>query len=461
VVVPAIKAASETQYLIRPINLTSNMELFISANTRIIGVADEKAWPVIPGAPSYGQGRDHKGPRHTSLIHGEHLQNITIRGSGNSSVIDGQGAYWWDRHFRGQDGGKTRGHIIEIMYSRNVAVYDVSLHNSPFWNNHFYDCDQVHVRGVNILAPVDSPNTDGFDPDSSRNVLIEDSWYHGGDDCVAIKAGWDCFGVWYGKPSVNVTVRNLNCHGLLAGISIGSEMSGGVENVKISNCRFSMANQPAHVKTGPSRGGFIHNVVYSDLRIDGPVDFGIWVDAGPQQANPSCPPNWRPPSQTSMHNFSFLNFDGWNAPVRQGPFHFNGPSAESPITGVYMENVHFGNGQAQPDWLCNNVSGSANRVDPWPACRPITPTRFTLTNHLKIKDIVRPSTNLMESKLVMIMRYAADPTNFNVHVLAGLAAGLAFFVAFGFALGKRRSRPRFPDASAGLLSNSEPYLVVV
>ena len=75
------------------------------------------------------------------------------------------------------------------MYSQNVEVSGLTLANSPFWTTHFYDCDGVHVHHVHILAPDGSPNTDGFDPDSSRNVLIEHSTYAGGDDCIAIKSG--------------------------------------------------------------------------------------------------------------------------------------------------------------------------------------------------------------------------------------------------------------------------------
>ena len=73
----------------------------------------------------------------------------------------------------------TRGHLVEFMYSTRVRIYDVQLLDSPFWNTHIYDCDDVHVRGVSIEAPGDSPNTDGWDPDSSRNVVIEDSSYSG------------------------------------------------------------------------------------------------------------------------------------------------------------------------------------------------------------------------------------------------------------------------------------------
>ena len=125
------------------------------------------------------------------------------------------------------------------------------MRDSPFWNNHFYDSERVHVRNVHISAKDNSPNTDGWDPDSARDVLVERSTYVGGDDCVAIKSGWDCFGVAYGKPSRNITIRDVNCTGSKAGIAIGSEMSGGVEDVLVQRVNIlGKANGIAHVKTG-------------------------------------------------------------------------------------------------------------------------------------------------------------------------------------------------------------------
>jgi polygalacturonase len=165
--------AVETRYLIRPLNLTSHMTLYLQGGVRIVGVADKDAWPVIPELPSYGQGRDHPGPRYTSLLHGEHLRNVTIQGDGEASVLDGQGAYWWDMR-RQKLENFTRGHLIEFMYSDLVSIFDLKMVDSPYWFNHFFDCDRVHVRGVSIYAPEESPNTDGWDPDSSRNVLIEE-----------------------------------------------------------------------------------------------------------------------------------------------------------------------------------------------------------------------------------------------------------------------------------------------
>jgi len=355
------------KYLIRPINLTSSMELYIQGGATIIGVADHNAWPIIPGAPNMGQGRNNgaHSPRFTSLIHGEHLSDVTIRGDGNSSVLDGNGDYWWDRDFP-----ITKGHLIEFMYSKSIKIHDIAMKGSPFWNNHFFDCDGVHVRGVSISAPIDSDSTDGWDPDSSSNVLIEDSWYVGGDDCVAIKSGWDCYGVEYGKPSVNITVRNLTCHGQFAGIAIGSEMSGGVENVTVSNIRFTMANGAAKIKWAESRGGYVTNVRFQDFLVQGPVDDGIRVDGFYDSRNPSCSDDWKPPAPPRISNIAYVNIDGRDADIQDSSFHFKGGD-DSPIEGVYLENVHF------PDngWDCDHVSGTAKRgtVEPWPPCDGIEP----------------------------------------------------------------------------------------
>jgi hypothetical protein len=367
---------AETRYLIRPLNLISHMILHLHAGTRIVGVADKDAWPVIPGAPSYGQGRDHPGPRYTSLLHGEHLENVTIQGEGNSSVLDGQGEYWWNMH-RQKLENYTRGSLVEFMYSQDIAMHDLTMVDSPFWNNHFYDCDRVHVSGVSVYAPESSPNTDGFDPDSSRNVLIESSFYSGGDDCVAIKSGWDCFGVDYNKPCVNITIRNVTCHGHFAGIAIGSEMSGGVSNVTVENVRFTKANKPADIKVGNTRGGYVRDVIYRDIHVTGSIERAINVDMVHynDSPNPSCPAGWKPPALPVISDLTFLRFNGTEATYADSfrfpneAFHFVGYD-ENPIQYVYMEDVYFPLPENGVAWHCTGVQGSvkSNSVTPWPPC---------------------------------------------------------------------------------------------
>lgn len=109
---------------------------------------------------------------------------------------------------------------------------------SPFWTVHPWNCDGVNARLLTIVNPDDSPNTDGFDPDSSRNIILEDTFISVGDDAIAIKSGWDCYGIIFNVPSENIYIRNLTVYRADAGICLGSEMSGGIRNVTVLDSYF-------------------------------------------------------------------------------------------------------------------------------------------------------------------------------------------------------------------------------
>lgn len=127
-------------------------------------------------------------------------------------------------------------HLIELHEARGLEISWLHLMNSPLWTVHPFACVGVFVHDVEIRNPVWAANTDGVNPDSSEDVLIENMIYTGGDDAIAIKSGWDCFGDEHGfnRPTRNVTIRNLTVlETRAAAVAIGSEMSGGVEYVLI------------------------------------------------------------------------------------------------------------------------------------------------------------------------------------------------------------------------------------
>ena len=111
--------------------------------------------------------------------------------------------------------------LIEVMNCEQLRITNLTLRNSPFWTIHPVYCDDVVVADVNIFAPLDSPNTDGIDPDSCSNVLIERCYVESGDDGIAIKSGWDCFGQAVNRPTVNITIRDFTRKGIKAA---GEEM---------------------------------------------------------------------------------------------------------------------------------------------------------------------------------------------------------------------------------------------
>ncbi|ONK78804.1 uncharacterized protein A4U43_C02F22600, partial [Asparagus officinalis] len=166
------------RWLTGSFNLISHLTLFLDKDAVIIGSVDSSDWPITDPLPSYGRGRELPGGRHQSLINGFNLTDVII--TGGNGTIDGQGSVWWDQ-FNSHSLDYTRPHLIELMYSTRVVITNLTFRNSPFWTIHPVYCSQVFVQNVTIIAPLDSPNTDGIDPDSSSNVCIEDCYISTGD----------------------------------------------------------------------------------------------------------------------------------------------------------------------------------------------------------------------------------------------------------------------------------------
>ena len=240
------------------------------------------------------------------LIYAVNAENVTIQGRG---VLDGQGKAWWTEFFRVivdmKDNGKRninkyqslfeqandmkalyaetntdwhstldrrfmRPPFIQMLHCKNVHIEGVKITNSPFWTVNPEFCDNVTVRGITIDNPP-SPNTDGINPESCRNVHISDCHISVGDDCITIKSGRDLQARQLGVPCENVTITNctmLSGHG---GVVIGSEMSGGVKKVVITNCIFDGTDRGIRIKSTRGRGGAvedirINNIVMSNIK---------------------------------------------------------------------------------------------------------------------------------------------------------------------------------------------------
>jgi polygalacturonase len=97
--------------------------------------------------------------------------------AGENGSIDGQGAWWWRQH-KLQKLKYTRGHLIELLWSSNIEISNVTLRNSPFWTVHPYDCTNVTIHGVTILAPLNAPNTDGIDPGIHSSPFLSNYPHH-------------------------------------------------------------------------------------------------------------------------------------------------------------------------------------------------------------------------------------------------------------------------------------------
>lgn len=179
--------------------------------------------------------------------------------------------------------GLLRPSFVEFHTCKNVLVEGVTVQFGPFWMLHPVYSENVVVRNVNIVSfpdggtltftdangvahTVTPQNGDGCDPDSTRNVLIEDSLFNTSDDVVAIKSGLNEDGWRVNMPSENVIIRRIRSGNGHGGVTVGSEMSGGVRNVFAFDCDLT-GDTALRIKTLPGRGGEIRNIHYDTIRI--------------------------------------------------------------------------------------------------------------------------------------------------------------------------------------------------
>lgn len=283
-------------YLTGSIHMKSNITLDLDAGATLLFSDDFEDY--LPFVEMRYEGVVMKSFQ--PLIYAVDAENITIKGEGK---LDGQGKKWWDEFFRVmidlRDNGVRdinpyqpmwdKANDVEALYAttnsdyvntlqrrffrpsfiqpircKNVRIEGVTIVNSPFWTVNPEFCENVKVMGVTINNP-DSPNTDGINPSSCKNVHISDCHISVGDDCITIKSGRDLQGRQYAVPCENITITNctmLSGHG---GVVIGSEMSGSVRNVVISNCVFDGTDRGIRLKSTRGRGGVVENIRVSNI----------------------------------------------------------------------------------------------------------------------------------------------------------------------------------------------------
>jgi len=166
-------------------------------------------------------------PHH--LIYAKGAENIAIEGGG---TINGNGEAFWYPDFRPREPRPSP--YIELEECRNVRIRDVRIRNTPGWAIHPLNCDGVWIRGISIVSPMQGPNTDGIDPDSSRNVFISDSYIETGDDCIVLKTTGRT-----GLPAracENIAVTNCVLVSDDTALKLGTESFGDFRHISFSGC---------------------------------------------------------------------------------------------------------------------------------------------------------------------------------------------------------------------------------
>lgn len=273
------------------IHLKSNVNLHLEEGATLKFSADPaKYLPVV-----FTRFEGTECLNYSPLIYAFEQENIAVTGRG---VLDGSASnenWWkWARRANGGDpparadinslremgdrgvpvkervfgqGHYLRNSFIQPYRSKNILIEGVRIINSPMWEIHPVLSANVIVRGVTVESH--GPNNDGCDPESSRDVLIEDCVFDTGDDCIAIKSGRDADGRRVHVPSENIIIRNCTMKDGHGGVVVGSEISGDCRNVFVEHCRMDSPNldRALRFKSNARRGGVIENIFMRDVTV--------------------------------------------------------------------------------------------------------------------------------------------------------------------------------------------------
>ncbi|MBR1783717.1 MAG: glycoside hydrolase family 28 protein [Bacteroidales bacterium] len=299
-----------------PIGLKSHTELHLSDNAVLVFSADQELYPIIQ---TNFEGLDMK--RCLSPIHAEGATDIAITGKG---TIDGNGTPWrelkkrkvgddiWNPTVKAggvlSDDGKTwypdegykkarltagslnkqadsldlqeiktflRPVMVSLRNCERVLLEDATFQNSPAWNIHPLWCKHVTVRNIQVRNPHYSTNGDGIDIEACENVHVSGCSFDVGDDAICIKSGKDEDGRRYGIPCKNLVIENCTVYHGHGGFVIGSEMSGGAQNILVRGCRFMGTDVGLRFKSTRGRGGLVKDIWCRDIYMKDITSYGV------------------------------------------------------------------------------------------------------------------------------------------------------------------------------------------
>lgn len=277
----------EGTWLTGPIDLLSNINLHLEEGAELLFSQDFDDY--LPAVLTNWEGSEVYS--YKPFIYAFEQENIAITGKG---LLNGQGKPWWQAR---KEAGFGNRKLIEMnenevpleervfdnldnylpplffgpLYCKNILLEGISFKYGAFWTVNPSFCDNLIVRDIYILTNGkygDQPNGDGINPNSCTNVLIEYNVLDTGDDCITIKSGRNKDGRRLAAPCKNILIRHnkgLQGHG---GIVIGSEMSGGVENLYAHDCQFNGTDRVIRIKTARGRGAYVRNCWFKDISAD-------------------------------------------------------------------------------------------------------------------------------------------------------------------------------------------------
>ncbi len=372
-----------------PIVLKSNIDLHLEKGAVILFSPDVDLYPLVE---TVFEGLDTR--RCQSPISGRNLENVAITGEG---AIDGNGHYWrplkkekvtekqwkeatarggvykrptyWFPYAESLKGDQIsnmnvpqglttdeewysvrhflRPVMVSLIECKNVWLQGVIFQNSPAWNIHPLMCENVLIEEVQVRNPSYSQNGDGLDLESCKNALIVNSTFDVGDDGICLKSGKDADGRRRARVCENVVVDGCTVFKGHGGFVVGSEMSGGVRNVSVSNCQFLGTDVGLRFKSARGRGGVVENIWITNISMmdipTDPITFNLYYGGKSAvevlESGESVPAKVEAlPVDETTPCFRDIHIKNIVCAGARRALHFNG-IPEMPIDGITLENL--------------------------------------------------------------------------------------------------------------------------
>ena len=301
---------------------------------------------------------------YSPLIYANNCSHIAVTGHGS---LYGSGQNWWSwkmlqqeaanelcyaesnhipvsRRIYGTKKAALRPSFLQFINCTDILIDGPTFINGPQWTIHPVYCEDVIIRNVRVSTA--GHNTDGLNPDSCKNVLIENCDFSTGDDCIAINSGMNEDGWRVNRPCENIIIRNCRMTGGHGAVVIGSAMSGGVRNIYAHDCHAEHTMQGIRLKSMRGRGGFVENVTFENFEINNVSNEAIQVNMF-YEFSTVVPPSDTP---SVFRNITIRNVSGEGADTA---ILLKGLPEEK-LKEILLENISI---KAKQALICTDVDG--------------------------------------------------------------------------------------------------------
>lgn len=264
-------------YLTGPLFLKDGVTLYLEMGATLLGITQRAQFPVLPaflGGEGNARGRflgaweGNAEDCYAGFVNAIRVTGAAIDGEGTLDANAQNGDWYVNPKIKR---GAWRGRLIYTVGAKNFSIHGVTVKNSPSWTVHPTYSQGVDIIDIKIKNGEHSPNTDGIDPDACRDVRIIGADISVGDDCISLKSGKISLARMFSKPCENVVISDCIMRSGHGGVVIGSDMSGGVKNVKVQNCLMLGTDRGVRIKTRRGRGrkAVIENLSLSNIVMRG------------------------------------------------------------------------------------------------------------------------------------------------------------------------------------------------